>query len=84
MQKLAAHITRQDLSKKARNLLMTFFVFVNIAAIVIVALFKQKKDFPLGMFCIFLLICGLCCFFMSVNLINALRKVLLGKGPRTR
>jgi hypothetical protein len=81
MRKLARFIERRDFVVRARNILFVGILFLGVFGII----FLQRIAFPSELLsviiAIVLLIVALICFVMYANLINALRKVLLGREP---
>jgi hypothetical protein len=83
MRKLSDFLGRRDFMDRARNILILGVVLIGIFGLMFagMAVFHSDAFSLLG---IVALIVGLIAFVMYANLINALRKVLLGKAPRAR
>jgi hypothetical protein len=83
MYKLAAFIGRGDLKDRARNTLVIGIVLLGLLGAMVFA--SVVAHSPLyGLLGIVVLIGGLIGLVMYANLINALRKILLGKAPLSR
>jgi hypothetical protein len=82
LRKLSEYIGRMDFMDKARNILVLLLFLFAVGAVTVVGMMLINPLF--GFLGIILAIGALFCFVMYVNLINALRKVLLGKEPRAK
>jgi hypothetical protein len=80
MRKLSEYIGRSDLMNKAKNIFILVFLLFFIAVVMFSGTFILKNDY-FRFLVVILMIGGLIAFVMYANLINALRKVLLGKEP---
>jgi hypothetical protein len=78
MRKLSSFIGRGDLRRRSGNILVFGAILLAIFGLLLLGFVIWKAEL-FGWLSIVLLIGGLVCFVMYANLINALRKVLLGK-----
>jgi hypothetical protein len=82
LRKLSAFLGRKDFMIRARNLLILGAILLGVLGALFIAKFSRQETF--GILGIVLVLGGLIAFVMYANLINALRKVLLGKEPRRK
>lgn len=82
MRKLSISLGRRDLANRARNVLVLGAIAIGILAVLLVGLrILQNESF--GLLALVLIVVGLILFVMCVNLVNALRKILLRAEPQS-